>query len=259
MKIIRYDEDVLQLRPTTGIILALVGLLLMLGGIVAFFFLGQTSTLVCERFLAGRASCTLQKTLLGLTLSEKPIEALRGARVEAYEDSEGDETYKVILMTARGEIPFAGYSSSGYNQKERIAGEVNDFVRDATRPTLHISQSGGVGTILVVVFGVFGLVMGIGGLRSYFTTWTFDRTSGLLTRRRERLTGVRIEEYPLRDIVNVRLDESTDSDGTTYRIEIDISGGNTLPMTSWYSSGRAGKEKAIALIREFLNLKTKPS
>ncbi len=48
------------------------------------------------------------------------------------------------------------------------------------------------------------------------------------------------------------VEESTDSDGTTYRVTLVLVDGRTVPLTRSYGGGRAAKERTVAQIDEAL-------
>ncbi len=86
-------------------------------------------------------------------------------------------------------------------------------------------------------------------------TCRFDKTLGSMTLKRQGLLGTKVTEHLIRQILDVRVEESTDSDGdSTYRVSFKLKSGDRLPLTSYYSSGKESKQQTADRIRRFLNL-----
>jgi hypothetical protein len=68
---------------------------------------------------------------------------------------------------------------------------------------------------------------------------TLDRVSGRITRTSRSVRGLRQQSHALDRLTGARVDASTDSDGTTYRLVLLLSDPTeTVPFTSYYSSSR---------------------
>jgi hypothetical protein len=252
MKILRQDEDMLQLRPNTGVFILIFGLSFLIGGVAMLLTLGQTTRLVCERELSGRPECRFERSLLGLPLRDEPLEALQGARVTSYVDDEGDRLYKVMLVTGGGEIPLTNYSSSGSRGKQRTADEINAFVQDPGQTSLEVKKGGIVGVAASAIFFLVGLLATVFGVQSFFTTWTFSRTQGVLIHRQETVLGGKSRAYELSQIQHVVVE--SDSDGDTYRVVLILQNGGRVPLTAWYTSARKRQRHIADVIRGFLGL-----
>jgi hypothetical protein len=253
MKIMQQTDTKLVLRPRGGILIAILGVLfvLMSGGM--FYGFGQTTDLVCKREPSGSMECRLARSLLGFSLSDRPLEALQGAYVAESRDNDGDITYRVMLETGGGTVPMTSYTSSGYGKKAAAADQINQFV-DGRSPNLTIRQGGIIGMIASGVFLVVSLLMIVGGIQSRFTSWTFDLAGGMVTQHKETLTGVRNRSYPLDDVKSVNVGRSRDSDGdTTYRVELFSSQEGPIPLTRAYSSGYRKKKQAATIIQHYLD------
>jgi hypothetical protein len=67
---------------------------------------------------------------------------------------------------------------------------------------------------------------------------TLDRGTGQITRVSRSVRGLERTGHALSRLTAARLDASTDSDGTTYRLELVLTDPpETLPFTSYYTSG----------------------
>jgi hypothetical protein len=125
----------------------------------------------------------------------------------------------------------------------------------------------GVGALLaasglyVAVFAsepLFGGVFTLGGLVAILfagqtVTCTFDRAAGELTRERRGLLGSRQLRHPLGAVGAVHVRRSSGR-GRSYRVELALSSGDSVPLTPLYGSGQQDKEMTAALVRDFLGL-----
>jgi hypothetical protein len=111
----------------------------------------------------------------------------------------------------------------------------------------------GLGASMDLIFAGVFFCLGLFGLGQFFTTWTFDKSLGVLTIEKRGLLGREKKEYSLNEIMGVQLDTMQDSDGDTmYRVLLRTVSGD-VPLTTFYSSGRRNNEKKVEQIRAFLN------
>jgi len=252
MNILHQDDHTLILRPGDFWLLLLAGLVFGGIGLLLVGMMGTENRLTCERPPRGAIACRLTRTLLGLELDKEPLNDLQGARLHVSHSSKSD-TYRVILITATGERDFTPYGSSGYSRHDRIVTDINTFMKSPNLSQLEVSQGGVRDMWVGALFFLIGGGMLIGGIQMYFTTWTFDRIQGLVTHRRETLLGVKVAEYPLRDIMGAQIGRSySRRGGTTYRVELLTRDGESIPMTRMYSSGESSKDRAAQVISAFL-------
>lgn len=77
---------------------------------------------------------------------------------------------------------------------------------------------------------------------------TLDRSTGLLTRTMRSVRGLSQEIHALDRLTMATVGVSHDSDGTTYRTELRLTGPDqTVPFTSYYTSGRKPEAMAQAV------------
>ncbi len=104
-----------------------------------------------------------------------------------------------------------------------------------------------VGSILATLGALFALLPST-------HTFAFSRSERRLIVLRSRLGRTTREEYSLRDIADAYVDESRSSEGGgTWRVVVQLTDGQTVPVTSYYTSGYANKRRAADLIRGFLD------
>lgn len=230
----------------------LAGLICLASGLAIFNWIGRHTTLSCTRIQPASNRCVwLDK---GPISENRKTFALIGARVDVSEDSDSGDTYRVVLQTSGGDLPFTGYYSSGQSAKQKRVAEINTFIQDTNRLELNIVQDdrlwAGAISALLVGSGFFAVLF-FGGP----VTYDFDRARGLLVITKARILGSQVHEYFLAEIVDVQLQTSQSDSSNTYRVALGLRDGGSVPLTSYYSSGRKGKEKLAGQIRAFLNLR----
>jgi len=103
------------------------------------------------------------------------------------------------------------------------------------------------GGLMMFLVGV-GVPVLIGALMVQRVRVTFDRTAGTLTRTRRSVLGLTRTTHALDRLEGARVGISTDSDGTTYRTELDLRDPvETMPFTTYYTSGRRPEEMIRAV------------
>lgn len=108
-----------------------------------------------------------------------------------------------------------------------------------------------LGGTLIGLVGV-GVPLLIGALMVVRVRLVFDRAAGTLTRISRSVRGLKREDYPLDRLVEAQLGASTDSDGTAYRLELQLRGPSEIvPFTTYYTSGRR-PERLIVAVNDWL-------
>lgn len=100
-----------------------------------------------------------------------------------------------------------------------------------------------------VAFMLVGFVGVLWGLQRYFTTWTFDRSSGLAVHRRP---GLPEKTYALDQIIGVHLDSYQRGRSDGYRVVLEMPNSVWLPLCG-YEMFDTQTEGLVAL-REFLGM-----
>lgn len=249
MKIIRHNQSHLTIQLNPGG-LWLLGLFFILISIFVVVFLGTQTSLICDR--GGQAVCTLsQKTMFKTSARTIPLSQLREAYVESSVDSDGDETYRVVLRTDSGDIPLTSSRSSGYAGKRDVANQINAFLQSGSQPGLVVEQDDRL--LLYIIGAVFA---GAGLLLALLTSRVMldlNRSTGLAVLSKTSLVTRSSEEYLLEDLAGAEVQESSSSDGSTYRVALVQHGGGRIPLTSYYSSGHKGKQDLADEINKFLH------
>ena len=103
------------------------------------------------------------------------------------------------------------------------------------------------GGLMMLLIGV-GVPVLIGALMVQRVRLTFDRDAGTVTRTRRSVLGLTQTTHALDRVECARVGVSTDSDGSTYRMELDLRDPpEMLPLTTYHTSGRQPEEMAQAV------------
>ena len=236
------------------IFLWVFGFVMITFGVVMLFMLGGKTTITCSRSGKQAGKCQIiSSSLLTSRTTQLALKDLQGAELDVSSTSNGD-TYRVVLLTTQGKMPFTSYYSSSSGIKQRVVEEVNAFLQNPAAKSLLTTQDEGTLSFIIALF-----MAGFGILMIFFfgrpTTYDFNKASGLLTVTHTSLFNVSQQEYPLHDIKGVTIDTSYSGRSGTYRVVLLMAGGNRLPMTTFLSSGLKDKQLDAAAIMEFLNLK----
>lgn len=252
MDILYHTDEVLDLRPRYWRLFLLSGVLFLTMGFVTFLLFGQVAVLECTRTQISKPSCVLSHTLVGFTFKEQAVPGLNRARINESIDSDDDATYKIFLETDNGDIPLTFYYSSGKSEKQAAVTEINTYLVDREEQILDVQYRFGNGLmpLISIILSVPSIVI---GLMVKGTVWHMSKTERVITHYRKGFSGTKVTEYNLDEVTGAVVTSSRDSDGDrTYRIQYTTRSGDSIPMTSWYSSGYKKKSETAALINAFL-------
>ena len=103
------------------------------------------------------------------------------------------------------------------------------------------------GGVMMLLIGV-GVPVLIGALMVQRVRMTFDRRAGTVTRTRRSVLGLTQTTHALNRLDRARVGVSTDSDGTTYRMELDLRDPpEMVPFTTYHTSGKRPEAMAQAV------------
>lgn len=262
MKIVEQTPHRLRLEAeilATIVSLALLGMPNLLLGLGIILISSQLSTLKCQRVEPTQGSCQLvNSSLLGSNETKIPLNQLQSAKVDVSKDSDGDNIYRVVLLTNSGEIPITpGTSDAG--EKQKNAARINAFIDNSEEISLHVQQDNHesvylVGGIFVLVGG--GLVFGSLLYREFIVSYTFDKALDLVRLKRQTLFHTKVTELSLREINQVDIKEKTDSDGDkTYSVWLNLKSGEHISLSLQGITDKQNNQKIAECIRQFLNSK----
>jgi hypothetical protein len=144
----------------------LMGLFFIGGGIFIIIMFSKLTILECLRSepSTNQGQCQLisQGIIGSKTTKTIAIKSLQGAKIEESRDSDGDSTYRVVLLTQEGNIPFTKDYSSGKFGKEKNMNEVRNFLSNKNQTSLKLKQDDRWWFIVGVAFGIIGISLVLG-------------------------------------------------------------------------------------------------
>jgi hypothetical protein len=156
-----------------------LGAVFLLVGLGVFAFGASLTTLTCERDGETPGNCTLAQQRPGRsTMRAIALEDVRGAEIEQRTSrsrrsrsgsggsrSRSSTTYRVVLLTTRGDIPLTGAYSSDYGAKQRQVDQLTTFLADGSARTLTLREDNrAFGYAIGGAFAAAGLVVATGGV-----------------------------------------------------------------------------------------------
>lgn len=149
-------NEVLILKDSANSISPLIfGLVLLLvGGLFGFF--GYFSPVLECHNIGGTTNCELTRQgLFPFKTHRIILNNFSGAEVKTHEDSDGD-TYSIVLNAANAAaVPFANYSSSGYNSKLKLVRKIQNNINTQKDFTVKYSQN------VLLGIGIFLSALGL--------------------------------------------------------------------------------------------------
>ena len=211
----------------------LLGSPFLLIGLAVMIFLGKLTTLKCDRLEPTQVACELTSAgLAGKKVIPIRLGQLQRADVEVNEDSDGD-TYRVVLVTKTGVIPFTQSYSSGEGGKHRNAQLINTFLSNPDQPSLKVQQDDR--WFAYPFGGIFALVGGSMILstlkQTSQTTYQFDKQANCLSIQEKSWFKTKTRAIQMWDIQSAQVIEDRDSDGDKiYRTQLTLKSGETIPI-----------------------------
>lgn len=224
----------------------LFGLVFVLLGLGLGYILGQRYALTCTRPEPAYVDCQLDRTLLGYPVGSRSLPRVSRAYLDVSESSDGD-TYRVVLVTASGEVPLTGYYSSERAPQWEAVRELEAFLASSEDASVTVySATGRLGFLFAAIFALSGVAALFVGLQT--TTLTLDRLRNEFDfERRWLLARTRIH-YPLAEIDSAYVA----GNGSTFRPVLRLTSGEEVPLSRYYSSGRESKAALVSAINNFL-------
>lgn len=239
--------------------LSLVGGLVM--AFVIVFPISKTNTFTCVRSQPSGGNCQLvSSTLLQSHVKTIPLKELQGARFNKVNNSNGNPEPRVVLLTSQGEVPFpfirSYHPTAQHTQLKWMASEINSFVKKPDEQSLTVEEGDlKTGWVICAFFGL-NLVWFV--FEGAVVTCRFDKTLGSMTTKKQWWLVTKTIEKPLREIVDVQVQERHTRSGKIYRISLVLASGKRLSLTPYHPNPGSKKkqtQETADFITKFLNLK----
>ena len=143
MKNVEQTPNPSSLKPNnlmTRIVPTLFCSVFVVAGLAVIIIFEELSTLTCQRVQPTQGSCQfVHSGLLGSDETTIPLNQLQSAKVDVYENHKGD-TYRVVLLTDGGKVPFTSAWSSGAEEKQKNTDRINGFIGNPEKTSLLVQQ-----------------------------------------------------------------------------------------------------------------------
>lgn len=217
------------------------------------------AVLQCKRLPPAQPACKFTSSTLLLQKTTMSVQ-LRGAEVEVSYDSETGDSYRPILITQDGKLPFTNVYSSDELEAKHLASQINDFLQNPAQQVLEVKEDDQwfvylFGSILILVgigMGLFGAALNQ-ALRTKYL-WLFDKNSGKFQVIEQVPSGkTRVtQEWTLHQISRVQMIETKGLKGDCfYTVQLGMRSGEKVQLPSG-STASKDYEVAAGIIRDFL-------
>lgn len=135
------------------------GLMFTVFGFLFLLIAAHRTQVTCSRIEPQVVDCTIQSSWLGwFPQAPRTAGSVQQAVVTDSCDSDGC-TYRVELLTAGGIEPLTNSYSSGFEDKRRYAGQVNNYLASGASEPLQFTSDLGMGWFVLVpiLFVLIGL------------------------------------------------------------------------------------------------------
>lgn len=243
------------------------------GSIWLVFTHEQKATLTCTRTESPPGKCQLVRSrFVGPEAIEFPLNDLQSATLESesryLNRQAGKKVYsRVLLNTKTGSINLTVDDLENGAEQEKIATQINTFIKSPTQPFLKVQQKGmPLDWMMILVFITLSLIPIL--LPFYIllfalgtTTCTLDKTLGKFKLQHQwfkifankELFKSIIIEYPLAEIAEVEVEALPKNHRCWYIVAV-MKSGKRLPIFWLATPGKEEKQAMANRIRRFLNL-----
>lgn len=225
MKIMKQTATELKIQTRGVFDFWLHSCLLIIIGLKWAVFDCHLATFNCRKIQATQGNCQLViSNWLGSNTQEIELATLQEAKVV-----KSGYSSRVIMVTDAGDIPFTHHYTH-WGNKESIAAEINDFVKNAERKELELKHH----EVLFECLGGLFLIAGIAVIAlGKKETYSFDLTSDKLTVKQQSLLVSKVIQYPLQEIYGVEVKEFRDRDNDSwYEIQLLRKEGKRLSLAN---------------------------
>lgn len=131
----------------------------MLFGLGSLFLIGQVTALQCRYISPYQLECVKETKWLGLIpMGKETFDDVQGAQVDRSRGRKGGSTYNVKLTRRQGGVvPLRAVRSSGAEPKEKVAAQINAYVKDGGMETLELRLGPEwFGMVMATIFFLIG-------------------------------------------------------------------------------------------------------
>ncbi len=119
---------------------ALFGSVIVVAGLTVIVCFGELATLICQRVEPTQGNCQfMQSGVLASDETTIPLNQLQSAKVDVHKGRKGT-TYRVVLLTNDGYVPFTSSWSPDAEEKQKNADLINAFIGNSGKTSLRVQQ-----------------------------------------------------------------------------------------------------------------------
>lgn len=209
--------------------------LLIVIGLFIVFFIGEKYELRCDRSVDSAQMCVVEsRRFLSGRRVAYPASMLRRANLETGQSRSGEKTYFIMLDFMGRRVQLTNPVESARLEKERLANEINDFIRRSDSPRLKV-EYGSRGTFLALGGGLIAA----GVVLLLLTTHgriRFSLPEDKVVYERKNLLGMTSEiSFRVSDIVVAQMDYRRNMEGMSlYRAVLRLFGGEEVPLSFYF-------------------------
>lgn len=262
------NRFIFQIQPTLSWATGIFFFSLFMINSIVLLIIYPITVLDCQPFLQQNIlkksypSCQLLTiNLLGRKQNKISIGELQKAIIDSKLDADDDSDlfarYRVVLVTARGNVLFTNTYTYGigpeYQHLLTVVNQINSFITQPSQDSLRIEQDEKV--LVYTGFAIssfFGLVTFLILAMAPYITCSFERDLNLLTLERRNLFKKKIFTYKISDIKEAKIEEQEQSN--TYRLTLFLRAGEKVPLTYAYTSGWKEKQQIADRLQNFLGI-----
>lgn len=254
MKILEYTSTKLTIQQNRPVRHWIIGMIFMIVGLIAILGPEQLTIFTCDRVTPNQGSCQLVHS--SLIFSDEitiPLENLQAAKIQVNQ-SYGNESSRIVLVTKNGQIPLTKDDSSNLDQQYMRETQINNFLQNSNQKYLNIQHDDRF--FRYIFGGLFCLVgfLGSGVITQEFTC-NFDKSVGCLTLIKKGFLWTRRVKKPISDIIGLQVDKPQKrQEKKNYRINLVLMSGKLIGLASANESNREETKRLIYCITTFLNI-----
>jgi hypothetical protein len=161
-----------------------------------------------------------------------------------------------VLYTNGGDVPFTEkYTAYDDENRQALISQINTFIENPLQASLKVQQDDkllGYTGFSISSFFLFLSLLVIAVVP--VINCTLNKELDRIIIKRQRWFGTKEIQHLLSEISDVRVEYFSGDEGGTYRVTLNLSAGDNLPLTWGYTSGFEEKHYLAVLIKSFLNL-----
>jgi hypothetical protein len=249
MEIVEQTQNRLKIRHRPigfWIMGGLIGASALVWIVQSLAWMPVKTRLLCSRDGASLVTCQLQQQSWIGVPRQQILYNVQSAEIRTRRRSRN--TVSMIVLAS----PTRKLEVSNSQQQRSSVTEIQAFLSNPTTPNLELRYAEPTVSALMLMFPPLFLGLGIYLLRTPLVVCTFYRTLHKLVLEQQRLWQKQESEYALANILMVEIEEVKTKNGVSYRIQLKLRNGETLPLTADLIANLSEVNEIVTQIEQFL-------